>query len=108
MIKEYTHALHTEVLSISGSYELQKEERRVYDGREFLYAIGNAIVDTSCCGYGSWQYAVVPGFLVSWKSRKNEAGHPVSDVELISDEKTRQAISKVLQAVESVSRVQFW
>ncbi len=108
MPTEYTHALNKEILSISGSYELEKEERMAYDGRRLLYVIGNAVVDSSCCGYGSWSYALVPGFIVSWKSRQNEQGHPVSDVEPISNEKARHEIKKFIHEAESVSQVQFW
>ena len=108
MTTAYTHALHQEVLSISGSYELEKEERLAYAGRELLYIIGNAVVDTSCCGYGSFRYAVVPGFVVSWRSRHNEAGESVSEVEPISQEAIKQEIAKRLRAAESVNQVQFW
>jgi hypothetical protein len=108
MTKEYTHELHKEILSISGRYELEKEGRMVHDGRELLYVIANTVVDSSCCGYGCWQYAVVPGFIVSWRSRQNQEGHCVSDVEPISDETSRQEIRKLLHEMESVSQVQFW
>jgi hypothetical protein len=108
MTKVYTHKLHEEVLSISGRYELDKEERLAYNGREFLYVIGDAVMDTSCCGYGAWRYAVVPGFIVSWKSGTNQQGHPISEVEPIADEKTQQEIKKLLYEVEAVNQVQFW
>ena len=108
MTKEYTHALHKEILSISGRYELEKEGRMAYDGRELLYVSAHTVVDSSCCGYGSWQYAVVPGFIVSWRSRQNQEGYFVSDVEPISDETSRQEIKKLLHEMESVSQVQFW
>ena len=108
MLKEYTHELNQEVLSISGRYELEKEERMALNGREVLYVIGNAVVDSSCCGFGGCRYAVVPGFIVNWQSRTNEKGRSVSDVEPISDGKTRDEIRKLLEKAEWVSQVQFW
>jgi hypothetical protein len=52
MIREYTHELNREVRSISGGYELEREEKFDMHGKEVLYVVGNAVVDSSCCGVG--------------------------------------------------------
>ncbi len=108
MIKEYTHELEKEVLSISGWYELEKEERFKYNEREILYVIGNAVVDSSCCGYGGCRYAVVPGFILNWKSKTNKDGLHISEVEPINGQMLKEDLRKVLEKKEWVSQVRFW
>ena len=108
MIKEYTHDLEKEVLSISGRYELEKEERFKYNEREILYVIGNAVVDSSCCGYGGCRYAVVPGFILKWKSKTNKDGFHISEVEPITEQMLKADLRKTLEKKEWVNQVQFW
>jgi hypothetical protein len=108
MIREYTHDINREVLSISGRYELDKEERIELNGREILYVVGNAVVDSSCCGYGGCRYAIVPGFVVKWKGKVNEKGTPVSEVEPIQNDNLRREIVDIIQRREWVNQVQFW
>ncbi|MFH1382872.1 MAG: hypothetical protein ABIH70_08275 [Chloroflexota bacterium] len=112
MATQYTHLeLGKEVqISIAGSYVPQKEVRLKYDGHEVLYVIGQAVVECSCCsgGSGNWQYAIVPGFILNWQSTRNEAGQPVSEVEPISAEETRENIRKMIQAKETTAFVNFW
>jgi len=93
---------------ISGYYTPQKEVRLKYNGREVLYVIGQAVVESSCCGIGSWIYAIVPGYIVSWQNTKNDAGLPVSEVEPISDEETRENLRRLIQTNETASLVGFW
>lgn len=108
MVKEYTHELEKEVLSISGRYELEKEEIMDHNGREILYVVGSAVVDSSCCGNGGCRYAIVPGFIRAWKSKINKAGFPISEVEPITEQILRAGIRKILEKKEWVSQVQFW
>ncbi|MEM2983018.1 MAG: hypothetical protein QXH17_07630 [Candidatus Bathyarchaeia archaeon] len=108
MKMEYTHDLNREVLSISGRYELDKEERIEIDGREILYVVGNAVVDSSCCGYGGCRYAIVPGYVLRWKWRTDEKGLPVSEVEPVLNDDLREKIRKIIQDKEWVGQVQFW
>ena len=51
MTKEYTHELQVEYRSISGRYEPEKEGKIRVDGKEVLYVVGNAVVDSFCCGH---------------------------------------------------------
>jgi len=52
----------------------------------------------------------VPGYLVSWKSRRNEAGLPVSEVEPITDRGVQREIAAELEKTEAVlkTNIEFW
>jgi hypothetical protein len=106
--REYTHELGAEIRSISGAYQLDEEERKEIAGKEILYAIGNAVVDSACCGSFGCYYAVVLGYVVKWKFKRNDAGLPVSEVEPIRDELSKKEIEQILRTLKGVSQVQFW
>jgi len=108
MPRKYTHELNKEVQSISGWYRLYKEGRIGYKGTEFLYLVGDGVVESSCCGSGGCRYAVVPGFIVSWKSGANEEGLFTSVIEPIRDARVREDIQMILSKKEGISQVQFW
>ena len=107
MIREYTHELNREVRSISGRYEFDMEGKLQIDGREVLYVVGNGVVDSSCCGVGGCRYALVPGYVRQFKTRQDEQGLWISEVEPIIDRVTRQEITRVLKEKEIVQQVQF-
>ena len=107
MIREYTHELNREVRSISGGYEFEREGNLQIDGREVLYVVGNAVVDSSCCGVGGCRYVLVPGYVRQFKTRQDEEGLWISEVEPIIDMATRQQITRVLKEKEIVQQVQF-
>ena len=107
-LKEYTHELNREVHFISGHYQLEREERIERNGRELIYVIGTAIVESGCCGPYGCRYALVPGYLLHWKNKKNIEGSAVSAVEPIRDEKIRKELTELLEQRELVSQVQFW
>jgi len=108
MTKEYVHELNKEIQTISGWYVLHKEVRFEHMGREFLYLVGSACVDSSCCGTGGCYYAVVPGSVVSWKSGTSETGLPVSVVEPVRDDQAKADLENMIIKKEGVSQVQFW
>ena len=110
MSTKYTHlALGKDVTAHTGYYTPQKEVRLRHNGREVLYVIGQAVVESSCCvSLGSWEYVTVPGYIVSWQNGQNEAGVPVSEVEPISDEETQANIRRTIEANEGASLVGFW
>ena len=64
----YTHLelRNDVVIGIGGYYTPQREVRLKYNGREILYVIGQAVIESSCYGTGSWTYAVVPGYIANW------------------------------------------
>ena len=106
---EYTHLpINEDVTCIAGYYTPLKEVRLKYNGKEVLYVVGQAAVESSCCGIGCWAYALVPGYIVNWQKRTNEAGLPVSEVEPISDKIVQGRIRQTIKKVESISQVDFW
>jgi len=105
----YTHLeLNNEIECIAGFYTPLKEVRLKYNNREVLYVIGQAVIESSCCGSGSWGYALVPGYILNWQNKTNEAGLPVSEVEPVSDEVSRNNIREIIKETEPVSQIEFW
>jgi hypothetical protein len=106
--KEFVHLpLNEEVRSVSGGYVLEKEVRLPFEGRELLYIVGTAVVDTACCGTGGIRYALVPGFVEHWQGSINENNRPVSQVLRVEDNAQRAEISRIIRSREPNIDVQF-
>lgn len=113
---KYTHLeLGEDVeIGIAGYYTPEKEVRLEYNGREVLYVVGRAVVEAPCaraddtCTAGSWIYAIVPGYIVNWQNSKGEAGLPVSEVALISDEEVQVEVRHIIETKEAASIIGFW
>lgn len=106
--ERFTHPeLNCEVTAIGGHYVWVKEDRLPFDGREVLYLVGYAVLDTTCCGVGGFAWALVPGFVVEWKSGLSPEGRPVSRVERIRDEAIRAEIRRRIRDSERVHQVNF-
>jgi hypothetical protein len=106
---KFTHLeLNTDIPAPSGYYTPQKEVRLKYDGREVLYVLSQAVIESSCCGIGDFNSALVPGFIVKWRAEKNKEGRPVSEVAPISDEKVRDDIRRIIKDTEHITRTEFW
>jgi len=108
MLREYTHELGQEVRSISGRYELEKEDIVELNGKKVLYVVGSAVVDGACCGYWGCRYVVVPGFVISWKSRVNREGLAVSVVSPVRDRGDQELIRRLVEQREYVHQIEFW
>ena len=109
---EYTHLpLDKDVPAYAGYYMPEKEVRIPFNGREILYIIGQVVVESACqeitCTTGSSYYAMVPGYILKWQYRKNEEGLPLSEIEAITDFKTKKEIEHIIQEHEAVTRVEF-
>jgi hypothetical protein len=108
-LSKYTHLeLNQDVAAPSGYYTPQKEVRLKFDGREVLYVLSQAVIESSCCGASDFNSALVPGFIVKWRGEKNKEGQPVSEVASITDETARDSIRKYIKETEHVSRIEFW
>jgi len=106
---DYTHLpIDEDVICVAGYYTPLKEVRLKYNGREVLYVVGQAVIESSCCGIGCWGYILVPGYLINWHKRSNDVGLPVSEVEPISDKIMRASIRRIITEAESISQVEFW
>jgi len=111
MAIEYVHQpLNEEVTALAGYYTITKELRLTRDGREVLCLIGMCSVESSCCGRRAFYYAIVPGYLLSWKSRRNEAGLSISEAEPITPQAVRREIAATLEKTEAVlkTNIEFW
>jgi len=108
MAKDYTHELGKQIRSISGRYMLEREERIEMEGLDIFYVVGNAVVDSSCCGVWGCRYALVPGYVKKWKYRSDAQGNAISLVDPIADEDERRKIKGFLMREESINDVQFW
>ena len=115
MSREYVHQeLNVELQVPSGYYILFKELRLPHNGRDVLCVTGVGVLECSACtgfsivaGRGG-EYALVPGYIVSWKQGENESGLPVSEVEPIEDENTRKAIAAAIRETENIQNIEFW
>ena len=108
LLKEYTHFdLNEENRAISGGYVLTKEVRLPFRGRDLFYLIGYGVVDSSCCGTGGCGYALVPGFVIKWKGKKNKEGLFVSHVEPTRDKEVQEEIRRLITEKELVQQVIF-
>ena len=108
-MSKYVHLeLNKDIPAPAGYYTPKKEVKLNYEGREVLYVLSHAAIETSCCGIGNFNAALVPGYIFKWHAEKNEDGLPVSEVEPIKDEKTRDAIRKIIKDTEHISRIEFW
>lgn len=110
MTEEYIHQpLNQEVTAIGGHYLLVKEARLPFEGRQVLYLVGHAAFDTACCGVGGCAYALVPGFVLSWKHKVTTAagGLAVSRVEPIRDRRVQQELERLIQRHDMVQQVVF-
>jgi hypothetical protein len=114
---KYTHLeLGKDVIfGIAGYYTPQEELKLKYKGREVLYAIGQVVIESACCGTSScscsasrWTYTIVPGYIVNWQNTKNEVGLPISEVEPITDGEVRDDIIKIIQSKEGAFPIEFW
>jgi hypothetical protein len=106
---KYAHQeLNKDIPAPSGYYTPSKEVRLKYDGGEVLYILCQAVIDSSCCGVGEFNSALVPGFIVKWRMETNKEGFKVSEVEPITDEKIRDAIRKIIKDTEHITRTEFW
>lgn len=105
---EFAHPiLGQEVSAIGGHYVLGKEMRLPYSGREILYFVGYAVLDSTCCGVGGCAYVLVAGYIRRWKYKENQNDRPVSNIEPIIDRVEQKLTKKLIQKKEMVFQVTF-
>ena len=105
----YTHLrLNEDINALAGHYTPQKEGRLPYDGREVLYIVSGAVVDSSCCGNADFNSALVPGYILKWQSAMNKDGLPLSEVEPVTDKTARTSIRKMIRETENLTQIEFW
>jgi hypothetical protein len=98
-MREYRHPeLQEEVEFISGSYLLLEEGRFPCRGKDVLFYLGIAGLNSSCCGRGGCAFAKIPGFVISWKKKIGPSGESLSEIEPVQDDEDRQEIRKLITA----------
>jgi hypothetical protein len=108
-IREFVHqALNQRYGGSSGYYIPRKEVRLSFSGREILYITGRAVVESSCCGNGKWDYVLVPGFIVDWHSGANQSGLAVTSVEPLEDTHEIKELTSLIVAKEKTNCITFW
>jgi len=86
-----------EIRSIAGYYMVLEEGVLEYKGRNLLYLVQVAAIETSCCGEGGMGFVYVPGYINALKARQNGDGKWVSDVDRVSGEEDRKEITRLLR-----------
>jgi hypothetical protein len=86
---DYAHPkLGQKITAIGGHYVFTDERRIPYNGREILYFVGYAVLNSTCCGVGGCASVLVPGFM-------------------IRDIKVQQEIRRLIQTKEIFHQVVF-
>jgi hypothetical protein len=95
---EFVHPeLNQRVDFFGGGYLFTEEGKLPYRGKEVLYLVGMAGIETSCCGTGGCAFIKVPGYIRDWKKGRNETGRPVSEVERVEAQDQRKEIQDLLK-----------
>lgn len=107
-LNEYRHKeLNREYRFISGYCVFTDEIRMVFEGRALLYLIGHGVLDTACCGTTGCGYALVQGFVIKWKYKKNIDGHFVSQLTPVRKPGLRLRIQNEILKRELIQQVLF-
>ena len=101
------HPIDESVVAIGGHYVFLKEICMPFNNDTLLYLIGCAVIDTSCCGMGGSTFALVPGFVVSFKTLTTPEGHSISTVIPITDQTMKNDLESLLKQKEYVQQVIF-
>jgi len=105
----YTHPqLDAQVTAIGGTYVFTGEQTMVFQDERVLVFTGHAVMDTACCGAGGGcTYALVPGFIDTYRYQKNADGRWLSRVRCIRDAAIRKSITAMVIDRSRVQQVQF-
>ena len=96
---EYIHVeVGEEIRSIAGYYQVLEEGVLEYKGREVLYLVKMAVVETSCCGPGGMGFISVPGCIVKSRDRQDPQGAWITDVDRILDKVEQGEIAGILKS----------
>jgi hypothetical protein len=107
-VHDFEHPkLGREITAIGGHYVFTKEVRIPFNGGEVLYFVGYAVVNTSCCGAGGCAYAMVPGFILDWKYKRNSNDLFISQIDPIRDETDQKEVQRLIRNREVVQQVTF-
>ena len=107
-MQDFVHPeLGREVTAIGGHYVFAKEIRFAYKGRELLYFVGSALLDSTCCGIGGCAFVLVAGFIRQWKYKQKKDDCFISKMDPIRDQSVQKAIRCLIHKKETVFQVIF-
>jgi hypothetical protein len=108
-VMDFVHpSLGEEITAIGGHYSFTKEGQIAHAGRMVLYLVGYGSIDTSCCGVGGCIYALVPGYMVSYRdSAHPQSLRPISKVAPV-EEDSQASLAQALKDLEGVTQVHFF
>jgi hypothetical protein len=107
MIREYMHEIGREVRPISGGMSWKRRGSLTYMEKRSSMLLETPLWTPRAVESGGCRYALVPGYVRQFKTRQDEQGLWISEVEPIIDRVTRQEITRVLKEKEIVQQVQF-
>ena len=99
--------LGQEVTAIGGHYVFGKEVRIPFRGREILYFVGYAVLDSTCCGVGGVAYVLVAGFVWDWKFKKDQNESFISRIEPIGDPVVQKEVSRMIRPKGMVHQITY-
>jgi hypothetical protein len=87
-----------------------EELRLQLNGREVLCVNRISVADMGCstCSMGISLDITVPGYILTWQARVNDAGLAVSVVEPVNDEKEKREIIAKLKETKDITSINFW
>jgi len=84
------------------------DERTVrHAGRDVLYLLTDAVVDTVCCGDRVFHYATVLGYVKEWRTRMTDSGQAVSLIEAVTEPAMQSEIEALLKQEDRGLQVTF-
>jgi hypothetical protein len=97
-MSEYIHATRgTEINLMTTLIKVTAEGCLAFGNRILLYIDGLTTVGSACCGSMECRIIYIPGFVVSWHDKLDDAsGNPVSIVEPLTDPYTLEDVKKLL------------
>ncbi len=97
-MSEYIHTSRgTEIYLLTALIKVIDEGCLVFGKSNLLYIVGLTTAGSACCGSMDCRIIYIPGFVVSWHDRiDNATGNPLSIVEPITDPCTLEEVKKVL------------
>ena len=97
-MSEYIHPeLKKRVDLFGGGYSFIEEGKFAYREKEVLFSVGIADLEASCCGTWGCGFIKVPGYVLSWKTRVDECGQVISEIERVEDQESQREIREILQ-----------
>lgn len=102
----FRHPSAEPVESVSGHYTVDEEAIMSLDGRDILYFLGYACLDTSCCGPYGDRFALVAGEVVGHRANAEDA--PLSHVTPLTEPEDQDRLRAWLGDHHDVRDVRFW